>query len=198
MKPITKLTQLDLSKRYSYADYLTWQFTERVELIKGWIMQMSPAPSSSHQSSSATIQGEMYSYFKKSSCQLFVAPFDVRLLDNKKSIKDEKVFTVVQPDVCVICNEKKIDERGCIGAPDLIVEILSPGNSKHEMKTKYDLYEENEVREYWIANPLEKNIMLYVLKAKKYQLRKIYFDDEVIESVIFKGLTIELKDVFKA
>jgi len=198
MKPITKLTQLDLSKRYSYADYLTWQFTERVELIKGWIMQMSPAPSSSHQSSSATIQGEMYSYFKKSSCQLFVAPFDVRLLDNKKSIKDEKVFTVVQPDVCVICDEKKIDERGCIGAPDLIVEILSPGNSKHEMKTKYDLYEENEVREYWIANPLEKNIMLYVLKAKKYQLRKIYFDDEVIESVIFKGLTIELKDVFKA
>ena len=198
MKPITKLTQLDLSKRYSYADYLTWQFTERVELIKGWIMQMSPAPSSSHQSSSATIQGEMYSYFKKSSCQLFVAPFDVRLLDNKKSIKDEKVFTVVQPDVCVICNEKKIDERGCIGAPDLIVEILSPGNSKHEMKTKYDLYEENEVREYWIANPLEKNIMLYVLKAKKYQLRKIYFDDEVIESVIFKGLTIDLKDVFKS
>ncbi len=197
MKPITKFSQLDLTKRYSYADYLTWQFQERVELIKGWILKMSPAPSMHHQSSSTTIQGEMYSYFKKSSCRLFVAPFDVRLLDKRKSKEDRKVYTVVQPDICVICDEQKLDERGCIGAPDLIVEIVSPGNSKREMKTKYDLYEENSVREYWIANPLEKNIMLYVLKAKKYQLKKIFFDDETIESAIFKGLKIELKDVFK-
>jgi len=92
--------------------------------------------------------------------------------------------------------QKKIDDRGCIGAPDLIVEIVSPGNSKREMKTKYELYEENGVREYWISNPLEKNIMLYILKAKKYQLSKIYFDDDTIESVLFKGLRIELKEIF--
>ena len=138
----------------------------------------------------------MYNFFKKNSCQFFDAPFDVRLLDKKKSKEDQEVYTVVQPDLCVICDAKKIDDRGCIGAPDLIVEIVSPGNSKREMKTKYELYEENGVREYWIANPLEKNIMLYILKAKKYQLSKIYFDDDTIESVLFKGLRIELKEIF--
>ncbi len=196
MKPITKLSQLDLTKRYSYADYLTWHFQERVELIRGWIQKMSPAPGTNHQAVSRTIQGEMYNFFKKNSCQFFDAPFDVRLLDKKKSKEDQEVYTVVQPDLCVICDAKKIDDRGCIGAPDLIVEIVSPGNSKREMKTKYELYEENGVREYWIANPLEKNIMLYILKAKKYQLSKIYFDDDTIESVLFKGLRIELKEIF--
>jgi Uma2 family endonuclease len=166
MKPITKFSQLDLTKQYSYADYLTWQFKERVELIRGWISKMSQAPSTGHQSISSVFQGEIYSYLKKSTCKLFAAPFDVRLIDSKKSKNNQQVFTVVQPDICVICDEKKLDERGCIGAPDLIIEIVSPGNSKKEMKTKHELYEENGVREYWIANPLEKNIMLYVLKAK--------------------------------
>ena len=197
MKPITKFSQLDLTKQYSYADYLTWQFKERVELIRGWISKMSPAPSTGHQSISSVFQGEIYSYLKKSTCKLFAAPFDVRLIDSKKSKNNQQVVTVVQPDICVICNEKKLDERGCIGAPDLIIEIVSPGNSKKEMKTKHELYEENGVREYWIANPLEKNIMLYVLKAKKYHLKKIYFDDDTIESVLFKGLVIDLKEIFK-
>ena len=197
MKPITKFSQLDLTKQYSYADYLTWQFKERVELIRGWISKMSPAPSTGHQSISSVFQGEIYSYLKKSTCKLFAAPFDVRLIDSKKSKNNQQVVTVVQPDICVICNEKKLDERGCVGAPDLIIEIVSPGNSKKEMKTKHELYEENGVREYWIANPLEKNIMLYVLKAKKYHLKKIYFDDDTIESVLFKGLVIDLKEIFK-
>lgn len=197
MKPITKFSQLDLTKQYSYADYLTWQFKERVELIRGWISKMSPAPSTGHQSISSVFQGEIYSYLKKSTCKLFAAPFDVRLIDSKKAKNNQQVVTVVQPDICVICDEKKLDERGCIGAPDLIIEIVSPGNSKKEMKTKHELYEENCVREYWIANPLEKNIMLYVLKAKKYHLKKIYFDDDTIESVLFKGLVIDLKEIFK-
>jgi Uma2 family endonuclease len=197
MKPITKFSQLDLTKQYSYADYLTWQFKERVELIRGWISKMSQAPSTGHQSISSVFQGEIYSYLKKSTCKLFAAPFDVRLIDSKKSKNNQQVFTVVQPDICVICDEKKLDERGCIGAPDLIIEIVIPGNSKKEMKTKHELYEENGVREYWIANPLEKNIMLYVLKAKKYHLKKIYFDDDTIESVLFKGLVIDLKEIFK-
>jgi Uma2 family endonuclease len=197
MKPITKFSQLDLTKQYSYADYLTWQFKERVELIRGWISKMSQAPSTGHQSISSVFQGEIYRYLKKSTCKLFAAPFDVRLIDSKKATNNQQVFTVVQPDICVICDEKKLDERGCIGAPDLIIEIVSPGNSKKEMKTKHELYEENGVREYWIANPLEKNIMLYVLKAKKNHLKKIYFDDDTIESVLFKGLVIDLKEIFK-
>lgn len=197
MKPITKFSQLDLTKQYSYADYLTWQFKERVELIRGWISKMSPAPSTGHQTISWDFTYYFANYFRKTDCKTFAAPFDVRLLDSKKSKKDQQVFTVVQPDICVICDEKKLDERGCIGAPDLIIEIVSPGNSKREMKTKYELYEENGVKEYWIANPLEKNIMLYILKAKKYHLKKIYFDDDTIESVMFKGLVIDLKEIFK-
>ena len=197
MKPITKFSQLDLTKQYSYADYLTWQFNERVELIRGWISKMSPAPGTSHQAVSWDIAYYFANYFRKTNCKTFAAPFDVRLLDSKKSKNNQQVFSVVQPDICVICDEKKIDERGCVGAPDLIIEIVSPGNSKREMKTKYELYEENGVREYWIANPLEKNIMLYVLKAKKYHLKKIYFDDDAIESVLFKGLVIDLKEIFK-
>lgn len=197
MKPITKFSQLDLTKQYSYADYLTWQFNERVELIRGWISKMSPAPGTTHQAVSWDIAYYFANYFRKTNCKTFAAPFDVRLLDSKKSKNNQQVFSVVQPDICVICDEKKIDERGCVGAPDLIIEIVSPGNSKREMKTKYELYEENGVREYWIANPLEKNIMLYVLKAKKYHLKKIYFDDDAIESILFKGLVIDLKEIFK-
>ena len=197
MKPITKFSQLDLTKQYSYADYLTWQFNERVELIRGWISKMSPAPGTSHQAVSWDIAYYFANYFRKTNCKTFAAPFDVRLLDSKKTKNNQQVFSVVQPDICVICDEKKIDERGCVGAPDLIIEIVSPGNSKREMKTKYELYEENGVREYWIANPLEKNIMLYVLKAKKYHLKKIYFDDDAIESILFKGLVIDLKEIFK-
>jgi Uma2 family endonuclease len=134
---------------------------------------------------------------KKTVCKAFFAPFDVRFIDAKKSKNDTQVFTVVQPAICVICDVKKLDDRGCSGAPDLIIEIVSPGNSKREMKTKYELHEENGVREYSIANPLKKNIMLYSFKSKKYQLKKIFFDDDTIESALFKGLSIDLKNIFK-
>ena len=88
---------------------------------------------------------------------MYIAPFDVRLINFKESTKDNQVTTVVQPDLCVICDQNKLDDKGCIGSPDLIIEILSPGNSKHEMDIKFDLYQENGVLEYWIVNPMEKN-----------------------------------------
>jgi Uma2 family endonuclease len=197
MPLVLKFSDLDLSKQYSYADYLTWQFAERVELIKGWIYKMSPAPSRAHQVASRIINGEMYNFFKHTSCELFSAPFDVRLLDSKKKKKENQhLFSVVQPDICIICDENKLDEKGCLGAPDLVVEIISSGNSKHDLKTKYELYQENGVKEYWIANPVDKNIMLYELVKGKYQLHKIFFDDDVIESKLFKGLQINVGEIF--
>ena len=111
MKPITKFSQLDLTKQYSYADYLTWQFNERVELIRGWISKMSPAPGTSHQAVSWDIAYYFANYFRKTNCKTFAAPFDVRLLDSKKSKNNQQVFSVVQPDICVICDEKKIKKR---------------------------------------------------------------------------------------
>jgi Uma2 family endonuclease len=97
----------------------------------------------------------------------------------------------------VVCDRSKLDAKGMIGAPDLVVEILSPGNSKKEMKTKFELYETNGVLEYWIVNPAEKSIHLFYLENKKYQLDKIYFDDDKMESKIFKGLKVKVGEVFE-
>jgi Uma2 family endonuclease len=195
---ILKFSQLDTTKQYSYADYLTWKFSERVELYKGWIMKMAPSPSVSHQKSNTFLIWAMYDFFQKSKCEIFTAPLDVRLLDSKssKKKKNEDIFTVVQPDIMVVCDLEKIDNQGIIGAPDLIVEIISPGNSKKELKYKYELYELNGVKEYWVVNPLEKNIMLYILVGNNFELHKIFFDDDVCKSVLFKGLKIKVADVF--
>jgi Uma2 family endonuclease len=157
---ITSLSQLDLNKTYSYADYFSWKITERVELFMGKIFEISPAPTSSHQRISRNIGTELIIFLQKRPCEVFYAPFDVRL---EKDKNDEQAKTVVQPDICVICDFTKIDERGCKGAPDLIVEILSPSNSTKEMKNKFELYEKAGVLEYWIVQPADKTIFQYIL-----------------------------------
>ena len=117
---ITNINQLDLKGSYTYADYLLWHFKERVELIKGKIFKMSPAPSSFHQDISWNLSREIDKVFRKTSCKMYAAPFDVRLINFKESTADNQITTVVQPDLCVICDRNKIDANGCIGAPDLI------------------------------------------------------------------------------
>ncbi len=195
---ITSLSQLDLTARYTYADYLLWQFSERVELIKGYIMRMS-APSSRHQRTSGAVARVILNYFYKSNCQAVIAPFDVRFYDRQKSRQaDRDIYTVVQPDLCVICDASKLDERGCLGAPDWIIEILSPGNSKKEVQKKYDLYEEHGVREYWVVYPNEQSVFQFVLNGQgKYYLHKIFAEDDVMPSYLFPDLLIDLKDVFE-
>ena len=139
MKKITELSQLDPNGLYTYADYLTWQFEQTVELIKGKLLKMA-APNRKHQKISWQLSGVFYTILKGVQCDAYAAPFDVRLLDKKKSLNANKdVRTVVQPDLCVICDKGKLDEKGCIGAPDLIVEILSASNGKKEMRTKKEL-----------------------------------------------------------
>jgi Uma2 family endonuclease len=140
MKRITDISQLDFKKKYTYADYLTWQLNERVELIKGWLYRMSPAPKTKHQSASGEIFYEMKHFFKKENkaCKIFDAPFDVRLVKNKGQ-KNQEIDTVVQPDICVICDESKLDDAGCLGAPDLIVEILSDSTAKKDYNEKFNL-----------------------------------------------------------
>ncbi|MGB0521913.1 MAG: Uma2 family endonuclease [Flammeovirgaceae bacterium] len=189
-----KLSDLDTNKTYSYADYLLWQLKERVELIKGKLFKMPPAPSMQHQRVSGRIYGEFWSYFKNKPCEVFSAPFDVRL--PKKSNADEKVFTVVQPDICIVCDKEKLDRRGCIGAPDLVIEILSPGNSKKEMQEKFDVYEEAGVREYWLVDFYAKNVIMYVLKDNQYIGLKPFTEDVMLNSYIFPEITIELAPVF--
>ena len=199
MAAITELSQLDLNGTYSYADYLLWQFEERVELIKGKIMLMCPAPNVKHQRYSRKLALEIGYFLRKKSCELFIAPFDVKLYDSRKSkLADKEVYTVVQPDLCVICDKAKLTERGCDGAPDWIIEILSPGNSKKEMRIKYDLYEENGVREYWLVYPSEQAVYQFVLnpQTEKYELKGMYAEDDVINPALFSELKIDLAEVF--
>ncbi len=199
MAKITQLSQLDLNASYTYADYLTWQLDKTVELIKGKIMMMSPAPNVKHQSISWQLSGILFQYFKSKGCHAFTAPFDVRLNDQQKSIKaNQEIHTVIQPDLCVICDPDKLTEQGCLGAPDLIIEILSKGNSKKEIQTKYDLYQESGVTEYWIIYPYEQVVHQFVLDqaTNKYQLLKMFAEDDIATSHIFADLEVDLKEVF--
>jgi Uma2 family endonuclease len=193
---ITDINLLDLDKTYTYADYLTWQFQEKLELIKGRIFRMSPAPSSNHQRISGKLHGRLFNFFEPHSGNLFAAPFDVRLLDKKKSTKDNDIYTVVQPDLCVICDDNKIDERGAIGAPDLVIEILSPGNSNKEMKYKFDLYEEAGVLEYWIVNPADKTVFIYILKDNQFIGMHPLIEEDKIQSKLFPDLDFKLESIF--
>ncbi|WP_394752163.1 Uma2 family endonuclease [Crenothrix sp.] len=199
MSKITELSQLDLNQTYSYADYLTWQFDDALELIKGKIMLMSPAPNVLHQRISMSFSGTLFSYFHHKKCQVFAAPFDVRLYDRKKSILANKdIQTVVQPDLCVICRPELLDQQGCNGAPDWIIEILSPGNSKREMKIKYNLYQEAGVTEYWLVDPVHKAIHQLVLDDSGcYQIMKMVTDEDSIFPQLFPDLIIEVAEVFE-
>lgn len=193
---ITDFSQLDLNKKYTYADYLTWQFSDRLELIRGWVKKMSPAPASEHQRISSILHTQIGSYLRKKKCQLFAAPFDVRLIDKKKSTPDNEIITVVQPDLCIICDETKIDSRGCLGAPDWIIEILSPGNTKTEMQDKYELYAETGVQEYWIVQPGDQTVLCFKLNGEQYSLTGMYTQDDVVPVLIFPDLQIDFREVF--
>jgi len=199
MTKITELSQLDLNGTYSYADYLTWRLEETVELIKGKIMAMSPAPSLKHQSVITNLGGSLYQYFHKRPYKLFYTPFDVKLYNSKKSkLTDQEVSSVVQPDLCVICDKEKLTEQGCNGAPDWIIEVLSPGNSNKEMRLKYDLYQENGVTEYWLVYPYEQAVYQFLLDkdTEKYQLFAMHAGDDIAKPYLFPELDIDLADVF--
>ncbi len=186
----------DPSLNYTYADYLQWKFEERVELIKGRIFKISPAPNSKHQLVSIKLSSRLFTFLEGKNCQVYAAPFDVRLpAKNKK--RDNEITTVVQPDICIICDESKIDKLGCIGAPDLVIEILSPGNTEKEIKIKFELYEEAGIKEYWIVYPVEESIAVFLLnEGGKFNGAKIYAAGDRIESGAVNGLAIDMNDIF--
>ena len=191
---ITNINQLDpINGLYTYAEYLLWQFEERVELFKGKLFKMS-APSPAHQVVQSNLNIELGLYFRNQKCQIYPAPFDVRL--PAKGETGDAIHTVVQPDLCVVCDRTKIDSRGCIGAPDLVIEIISPGNSKKELKQKFKLYEEAGVREYWVIHPSEEYVIVNVLENNHYKTLSPIVDDEV-HSVIFPTLKVHTKEIFR-
>ena len=184
---------------YTYADYLSWMDEQRRELINGVAYKLMSAPSRFH----AQISSELLAIFKwfvkkrKGKCKVYHAPFDVRLPKNGETA-NEQIDTVVQPDICVICDESKLDDAGCIGAPDLIVEVQSPSTAKRDLREKFDLYEQSGVKEYWIVYPNDKGITVYILQENgKYNNGTTYELSGKVPVGIFEGLKIDLKELFE-
>lgn len=182
-------------ERYTYADILTWPEDERWELIDGVAYDMSPAPSPRHQ----VIQGELFVLFhdflRGATCRVYPPPFDVRL--PKPTEDGLTASTVVQPDLTVVCDPEKIDERGCVGAPTLVVEILSPGTSRKDLREKLTAYAQAGVPEYWVVYPFEKVVQVYTLDTQgHYGAPAIYVNGEQAPVGVLPGLVIDLESVF--
>ena len=191
---INDINQLDLTQKYTYADYLTWQFKERVELIKGKIFKMSPAPGTDHQIIVASIFGDMIQFLKGKDCRIFSAPFDVRLPINNEKGKED---TVIQPDICVICDTSKLDKKGCKGTPDLIVEIVSKSSVKKDLHEKFELYQQSGVQEYWVVQPGDRVVTIYTLNQQGfYEASRAKTYGDRVASQVLPGFSIELDDVF--
>jgi Uma2 family endonuclease len=158
-------TYFSPSKRYTYADYLSWADDKRRELYDGIIHDLFSAPNRIHAGISANLSFIIHWFIKKQKgkCKVYHAPFDVRLPKNGETA-DDKIYTVVQPDICVICDPAKLDEKGCVGAPDLIVEVQSPSTAKHDLNDKFKLYEEAGVKEYWVIFPGDRSLMVFLLQ----------------------------------
>jgi Uma2 family endonuclease len=193
---ITSLSQLDPNGSYTYADYLTWKFEEYVELIKGRVFQMA-APSRAHQGVISNLHFALRTFFINHPCKVYPAPFDVRLKRLNKATNQE-IITVVQPDICVVCDKEKLDDRGCIGAPDLVIEVLSPGNTKKEMRQKYEVYEESGVKEYWLVNLTDKTVLIYRLNDDgKFIGLQPLTDDDFLTTPLFEGMNIPVQNIFE-
>ncbi|WP_373492645.1 Uma2 family endonuclease [Aquiflexum sp.] len=181
--------------KYSYADYLTWQMDEMVEIIKGKVFKSAAAaPRRIHQKVSLKISNKLFNFLEKRPCEVYAAPFDVRL--PVKSKKNEDIFTVVQPDICVVCDKSKLDDLGCLGPPDLIIEILSPGNNRKELKHKYEVYEESGVQEYWVIHPNEQTVLVFTLKNGSFIASKLFTPGDIVNSECIEGFGLDLNYLF--
>ncbi|OHD12571.1 MAG: hypothetical protein A2Y41_02610 [Spirochaetes bacterium GWB1_36_13] len=181
-------------RKFSYADYLSWKDGKRWEIIEGEVYDVSPAPSREHQKISIRLSSFFEQFLKEKSCEVYAAPFDVRF--GETSERDEEIETVVQPDISIICELQKLDDRGCLGSPDLIVEIISPSTAAKDMREKLFLYEKYGVKEYWVVYPVEMIVMVFTLENEIYRKAKVFSKEETIESLVVCDLKVNLKNIF--
>lgn len=185
-----------LNEHFTYADYLTWNDAERWELIDGVAYNMTPAPSRKHQKISGELFRQFANFLIEKPCEVYDAPFDVRLPEIDEVETD--ITTVVQPDIVVVCDPQKLDDAGCLGAPDLIVEILSPSTSRRDHKEKFIRYERAGVKEYWLVEPDAKTVTVFKLGPdNRYGRPDVYGDDEKMSVRTIPGLEIDLPLVFR-
>lgn len=180
------------NKLYTYADYLTYPENERIEIIDGQIYAMSPSPSRIHQKIILKLSTQIENYItsNKGPCEVYPAPFDVILKDDNEDIINSK--TTIQPDISVICDKNKLTDKGCVGAPDLIIEVVSPFNPNNDYIRKLSLYDHYKVREYWIVNPMEETILVYSLdKNNQYAAPKLYSFKDKVKVGIYDSLEVD-------
>ena len=183
------------NKVYTYYDYLNFPNDEFVEIIDGKIFAMSPAPSRIHQELIMEISAELRNYIKsnKGQCKVYPAPFDVVLINENENENDSK--NIVQPDISVICDKNKLNYKGCFGSPDMIVKIVSKFNPGNDYVKKLYLYEKYKVKEYWIVNPMKKNILVYTLTESGYNQPDLYTFNDKIKVNIFNNLEIDFNGI---
>lgn len=180
---------------YNYSDYLKWPEDERWELIDGVPYNMTPSPSRIHQEILIALSTKFYTFLEDKECKVYYSPFDVRLPEGDE--KQEEIKTVVQPDLVVVCDPSKLDDKGCLGAPDLIIEITSPSTARKDLKEKFSLYERTGVKEYWIVNPIDETVMVFRLDIQKYGRPAVYSREDTIQVGVLEELALPLKDIFK-
>jgi len=182
------------SGKYTYQDYQSFGENIRCEIINGVIYDMTPAPLRKHQEISGELFARFHNYLKGKPCRVYHAPFDVLLPEQKE--KSEEATTVVQPDLTVICDKSKLDDRGCIGAPDLVIEIISKSTAAKDFGIKLSLYEKVGVKEYWVVQPDLELVLVYTLVNGAYGRNASYSKENSVQVGIFEDLTIDLKEIF--
>jgi Uma2 family endonuclease len=196
------LEQPEEDEYYTYADYLEWDESFRAEIIHGILYMMSP-PLTVHQRVLRKLFYRIANFLEGKTCEVFVAPFGVRLFP-REDLSDD---TVVEPDIVVVCDPAKIDERGCRGVPDLVIEILSPSTARYDRFTKFDLYRQAKVREFWIVDPENQGVQTFILDGRGEYSASVYginepdarpqeVISEIVPAAVLPGLEIDLKTVF--
>jgi len=181
-------------ERYTFADVLTWDEKERIELIEGKAVMLA-APSRIHQKISIAIAAQLYNFLEGKKCEVYPAPFAVRLFEQDGDSPDD-VNTVVEPDISVICDKNRLDDYGCKGAPDMVIEILSPSTLRNDRFVKLNLYQQAGVREYWIVEPETQTVQVYTIQNGMFQHRAFYGRDDIAKVHVLNGCFIELSKVF--
>lgn len=183
------------NRDYSFADYLTWKGDDRIELMNGEAVMMAP-PTRYHQGISGELHRQLANYLEGKGCKVYAAPFAVRLFQTSED-KPEDVRTVVEPDISIICDQSKLDDFGCKGAPDFIAEILSPSTLRHDRVTKFNLYQEAGVQEYWIINPEDKSVQVFVLEKGRYKAVDILLASGLLKVNVLDDCAIDIEKLFQ-
>jgi Uma2 family endonuclease len=190
--------ELSTDRRYTYADYLTWADTKMREIMNG-VLKLFSAPSRVHAEVSYNLGYKLGEHIKKrrGKCKVYMAPFDVRLPDKNGETVDNKIYTVLQPDICVVCDLSKLDDKGCLGAPDIVVEVQSPSTGRYDLTQKFLAYESARVREYWVVMAGEGITVYHLSEDGKYDAGTTFVYDTVVTSCVLEGLEISLKELFE-